>query len=64
MGMEYDPYASPVQKEPYRRAIELGVDLVIGSHPHIPQEYEIYKGKPIFYSVGNAIFDQEWGYLT
>lgn len=49
----------------YQRAfahslIDNGVDAVIGSHPHIVQGVELYDGKPIFYSLGNFIFDQWW----
>jgi len=36
--------------------IDMGVDLIIGHHPHIIQPVEIYKGKYIFYSLGNFIF--------
>jgi poly-gamma-glutamate capsule biosynthesis protein CapA/YwtB (metallophosphatase superfamily) len=35
-----------------------GVDVILGHHPHQFQGIEIYKGKPIFYSLGNFIFDQ------
>jgi poly-gamma-glutamate capsule biosynthesis protein CapA/YwtB (metallophosphatase superfamily) len=38
--------------------IERGAEAVIGSHPHVIGEVEIYEGKPIFYSLGNFIFDQ------
>lgn len=38
--------------------IDAGVDIVIGSHPHIIQEHEVYNGKNIYYSLGNFIFDQ------
>lgn len=38
--------------------IEAGVDLIIGSHPHVIQENEEYQGKRIYYSLGNFIFDQ------
>ena len=41
-----------------RAAIDYGADLVIGAHPHWIQNMEIYSGKPIFYSLGNFIFDQ------
>jgi poly-gamma-glutamate capsule biosynthesis protein CapA/YwtB (metallophosphatase superfamily) len=34
--------------------------MIIGSHPHIVQEVEVYKGKSIYYSLGNFIFDQYW----
>lgn len=40
--------------------IDMGVDTIIGSHPHVVQGVEIYKGVPIFYSLGNFIFDQYW----
>lgn len=40
--------------------IDSGFDLVIGMHPHIIQGYEVYKGKYIFYSLGNFIFDMAW----
>lgn len=39
-------------------AIDFGADLVIGHHPHWIQSVEQYKGKYIFYSLGNFIFDQ------
>lgn len=38
-------------------AIDAGVDVIIGHHPHCPQAIEIYKQKPIFYSMGNFAFD-------
>lgn len=47
-----------------RFTIDCGADLVVGSHPHIIQGYETYKGKPIFYSLGNFIFDQMWSEET
>jgi poly-gamma-glutamate synthesis protein (capsule biosynthesis protein) len=34
--------------------------MVIGSHPHVVEEHELYKGKYIYYSLGNFIFDQYW----
>jgi len=38
------------------KLIDIGVDLIIGHHPHVIQPIEIYKGKYIFYSLGNFIF--------
>ncbi|HEX8974641.1 MAG TPA: CapA family protein [Patescibacteria group bacterium] len=38
--------------------IDAGADLIIGSHPHVEQTKEVYKGKTIYYSLGNFIFDQ------
>lgn len=40
--------------------IDLGFDLIIGMHPHVLQGYEIYKGKYIFYSLGNFVFNMAW----
>ncbi len=44
------------QRETGRLAIESGADLVLGHHSHTPQGIEIYKGKPIVYSLGNFLF--------
>ena len=41
-----------------RLAIDAGSDLVVGAHPHVIQPYEIYRGKPIIYSLGNFVFDE------
>lgn len=38
--------------------IDNGADIILGHHPHQFQGMEIYKGKPIMYSMGNFIFDQ------
>ncbi|MBR1854774.1 MAG: CapA family protein [Lachnospiraceae bacterium] len=37
--------------------IDCGADAIIGSHPHVLQGTEFYKGKPIFYSLGNFVFN-------
>ncbi len=39
-----------------RHAVRSGADLVLGHHPHVPQAIEIYRGKPVFYSLGNYAF--------
>jgi poly-gamma-glutamate synthesis protein (capsule biosynthesis protein) len=44
------------QVEMAHTAIDCGADIVFGHHPHVPQPIEIYKGKPIFYSLGNYAF--------
>lgn len=38
--------------------IDAGADLIIGSHPHVIQNKEVYNGKIIYYSLGNFVFDQ------
>ena len=40
-------------------AIDAGADIFVGHGSHTPLGIEIYKGKPIFYSVGNLIFQNE-----
>ena len=57
-GEEYKPTSNATQKELAHLMIDGGADLVIGSHPHVMEEIEQYKGKLIFYSLGNFIFDQ------
>jgi len=48
---------TPVNDEiSFRRAIDAGADLVIGSGPHVLRGIEIYKGKPIFYSLSDFIY--------
>ena len=37
--------------------IDSGADAVVGGHPHVTQNVEVYKGKPIFYSLGNFMFN-------
>lgn len=49
------------QKETFRQVADLGADMVIGTAAHQPQTYELYKGKPIYYGLGNLYFEQtQW----
>ncbi len=57
-GEEYQLISSSSQRKLAHSLIDAGADLIIGSHPHVVQEIEKYKGKLIFYSLGNFIFDQ------
>lgn len=57
-GAEYEHQFSKSQQELGRKLIDAGADMVIGHHPHVVQGMEVYKNKPIFYSLGNFIFDQ------
>ena len=63
-GTEYSAQSSALQKRLARLSIDSGADAVIGHHPHWVQEKEIYQGKPIYYSLGNLIFDQPWSEKT
>jgi len=52
-----DPLANQRQRQLARLMIDAGVDAVIGGHPHLVQDTEIYQGKPVFYSLGNFVFE-------
>lgn len=57
----YKPLSTPNQSQDFRKIIDLGADMVIGTQAHQPQTYEYYNGKPIFYGLGNLSFDQyQW----
>lgn len=55
-GSEYVYYPDDVQKRMAHFCIDNGADLVIGSHPHVIQGIETYRGKNIVYSLGNFCF--------
>lgn len=57
-GNEYSNSPNDDQVKIAHELIDYGADIVIGSHPHVTQGIEMYNGKPIFYSLGNFIFDQ------
>jgi len=57
-GNEYQETSSIFQQELAHKSVDAGADLIVGQHPHVVQEIEEYKGKLIFYSLGNFLFDQ------
>jgi poly-gamma-glutamate synthesis protein (capsule biosynthesis protein) len=57
-GTEYVQVPNRKQIEFAHAAIDAGAALVIGHHPHVIQRHERYRGKDIFYSLGNFVFDQ------
>lgn len=63
-GTEYQRKPTLRQTFLAHLAVDSGADLVIGHHPHWVQTNEIYKGVPIYYSLGNLIFDQMWSEET
>jgi poly-gamma-glutamate synthesis protein (capsule biosynthesis protein) len=63
-GVEYTLTPTDGQRGIARKAIDAGANMVVGSHPHWVQGMEDYKGKPIVYSLGNFVFDQEWSWET
>jgi len=56
-GIEYTAQTSARQRQLAHAAIDAGADLVIGSHPHWAGGVEVYDGKPIFYCLGDFVFD-------
>ncbi len=63
-GTEYDPTPFKGQQTLARAAIDAGADLVIGNHAHWAGAMEVYEGKPIWYALGNFVFDQTWSEPT
>jgi poly-gamma-glutamate capsule biosynthesis protein CapA/YwtB (metallophosphatase superfamily) len=59
-GREYDRKQEKTKVQAFRLLADLGVDVVLGHHPHVVQDVEIYKGRVIAYSLGNLVFDQSW----
>lgn len=57
-GEEYKNTSNERQQRLGHVLIDAGADVVVGHHPHVVEEVEIYHQKPIFYSLGNFIFDQ------
>jgi len=59
MGTEYEAQANQQQRAVAHAAVEGGAALVIGHHPHVLQDVEVYRGVPIVYSLGNFVFDMD-----
>lgn len=58
-GHEMYPLPSLRMKETYRFFVDIGADVVVNHHQHCFSGYEVYKGVPIFYGLGNFSFDWE-----
>jgi poly-gamma-glutamate capsule biosynthesis protein CapA/YwtB (metallophosphatase superfamily) len=56
-GWENETVANARQRQLAHLMIDAGADAVIGGHPHVTQDTENYRGKPIIYSVGNFLID-------
>ncbi|MEI6144099.1 MAG: AmmeMemoRadiSam system protein B [Candidatus Berkelbacteria bacterium] len=57
-GTEYAPKHSTSQEQMAKDWISAGADMIVGSHPHVTEDFEIVDGKPVVYSLGNFVFDQ------
>lgn len=58
-GHEHFQLPSPRMQDTYRFFIDAGADAVVNHHQHCYSGYEVYKGRPIFYGIGNFCFDEE-----
>ena len=63
-GVEYQDSALPGVRALAHELVDLGADVIVGHHPHWVQDIESYNGVPIYYSLGNLIFDQMWSEKT
>lgn len=59
-GEEFTALPSPYVRKRYMDYLDMGADIVISHHPHVPMNYETFPGKAIFYSLGNFIFDTDY----
>ncbi len=59
-GEEFTALPSPYTRKRYMDYLDMGADIVVSHHPHVPMNYETFPGKAIFYSLGNFIFDTDY----
>lgn len=59
-GEEFTALPSPYTRDRYHLYLEMGADVVVAHHPHVPMNYETVGDKAIFYSLGNFIFDTDY----
>ena len=59
-GEEFTALPSPYTRDRYLAYLDMGADIVVCHHPHVPMNYEILGEKAIFYSLGNFIFDTDY----
>jgi Bacterial capsule synthesis protein PGA_cap len=63
-GAEYRGTPFERQQKLARDILDAGADMIIGNHAHYAAAMEVYKGKPIWYALGNFVFDQDWSEFT
>lgn len=59
-GEQFKQRASQLQTDIAHRLVDAGADAIVGHHPHVLQGVEVYRGRPILYSLGNFL----WGRQT
>jgi poly-gamma-glutamate capsule biosynthesis protein CapA/YwtB (metallophosphatase superfamily) len=55
-GVELEARPRPYQVRQAHRMVDAGADVIFGAHPHVLQPMETYRGRPIFYSLGNLVW--------
>jgi poly-gamma-glutamate synthesis protein (capsule biosynthesis protein) len=63
-GTEYRAKPFSAQQGLARDLVDAGADMIIGNHAHWAAAMEVYRGKPIWYALGNFVFDQTWSEPT
>ena len=59
-GEEFADMPNPYTRNRYLEYLRMGADIVVGHHPHVVENYELFDNKAIFYSLGNFIFDTDY----
>jgi poly-gamma-glutamate synthesis protein (capsule biosynthesis protein) len=59
-GTELQPWVNASQHSAAEWLVEHGADVVVGHHPHVVQQPECVHGRPVFFSLGNHVFDQRF----
>ncbi len=59
-GEEFTSLPQEYIRKRYLSYLDMGADVIIGHHPHVPMNYEKFGDKIIFYSLGNFIFDTDY----
>ena len=63
-GKEYERFHSDSQRKLAEMLVNCGVNLIIGGHPHVVEDYEFINNVPVFYSLGNFISSQPEDFRT
>jgi poly-gamma-glutamate synthesis protein (capsule biosynthesis protein) len=59
-GKELADWVMPEQEAQAKWLVAHGADIIIGAHPHVVQPAECVDNRPVFYSLGNHVFDQKY----
>jgi poly-gamma-glutamate capsule biosynthesis protein CapA/YwtB (metallophosphatase superfamily) len=59
-GSEENAIPNWNQRSKARQIVEAGADLIVGNHTHVVQSIQELDGVPVFYGLGNFVFDQDW----